>query len=150
MKKKLSILLACAMLMSCITPAFAENVNPIAENQEVIEKTAESEDLQPQNNETEKSDAFEPTESTEQNSDGEIKAILCLITLILVCLVAARVIIIPRLSAEEKQNLKEHSLREELSELEAEACEQGDAAAAAPEEPGGETVCESEETNDEA
>lgn len=83
-------------------------------------------------------------------TDGEIKAILCLITLILVCLVAARVIIIPRLSAEEKQNLKEHSLREELSELEAEACEQGDAAAAAPEEPGGETVCESEETNDEA
>lgn len=85
MKKKLSILLACAMLMSCITPAFAENVNPIAENQEVIEKTAESEDLQPQNNETEKSDALqpqeektestenEPTESTEQNSDVEIK-----------------------------------------------------------------------------
>ena len=85
MKKKLSILLACAMLMSCITPAFAENVNPIAENQEVIEKTAESEDLQPQNNETEKSDVLQPqeektestenkpTESTEQNSDGEIK-----------------------------------------------------------------------------
>lgn len=85
MKKKLSILLACAMLMSCAAPAFAENVNPIAENQEVIEKTAESEALQPQNNETEKSDALQPqkektestenkpTEPTEQNSDGEIK-----------------------------------------------------------------------------
>lgn len=85
MKRKLSILLACAMLMSCITPAFAENVNPIIENQEVIEKTVESEDLQPQNSKTEKSDALqpqeekteptenEPTESTEQNSDGEIK-----------------------------------------------------------------------------
>ncbi len=68
-------------------------------------------------------------------TDGEIKAILCLVALVLVCLVAARVIIIPHLSAEERQNLKEHSLREELSELEERVLEEaGGAQAAAPPE----------------
>ena len=68
-------------------------------------------------------------------TDGEIKAILCLVALVLVCLVAARVIIIPHLSAEERQNLKEHSLREELSELEERVREEaGGAQAAAPPE----------------
>lgn len=65
-------------------------------------------------------------------TSGEIKALLCLISLIVVCLVAARVIIIPHLSAEEKQTLKEHSLRQELSELEQEVTEE----AAAGEEAG--------------
>ncbi len=59
-------------------------------------------------------------------TDGEIRALLCLISLIVVCLVAARVIVIPRLSGEERQHLKEHSLREELSELEEESHSRGE------------------------
>ena len=59
-------------------------------------------------------------------TDGEIRALLCLISLIVVCLVAARVIVIPRLSGEERQHLKEHRLREELSELEEETHSRGE------------------------
>lgn len=53
MKRKLSILLALAMVLtSCMTPAFAENA--ITETNEVMEETTENntEELQPQNTET--------------------------------------------------------------------------------------------------
>ncbi len=53
-------------------------------------------------------------------TSGEIRAILCLLALVIVALMAARVIFLPHLSDEEKKHLKEHSLREELSELEKE------------------------------
>ena len=78
-------------------------------------------------------------------TDGELKALLCLITLILVCLVAARIIVIPRLSAEEKQELKEHSLREEVAELEKETREQKTAETAAAEKRDEAAVSETDE-----
>ena len=48
-------------------------------------------------------------------TSGEIKAILCLMALIIVCLIAVRVIFLPHMSDEEKKHFKEHSLRQELS-----------------------------------
>ena len=63
-------------------------------------------------------------------TSGELKALLCLVSLLIACLVAARVIFLPHLSDEERQQLKEHSLKEELSELEKEAHENESASAA--------------------
>ena len=56
-------------------------------------------------------------------TSGEIKAILCLMALIIVCLIAVRVIFLPHMSDEEKKHFKEHSLRQELSEIEEEVRE---------------------------
>ena len=56
-------------------------------------------------------------------TSGEIKAILCLMALIIVCLIAVRVIFLPHRSDEEKKHFKEHSLRQELSEIEEEVRE---------------------------
>ena len=60
-------------------------------------------------------------------TSGEIRAILCLLALVIVALMAARVIFLPHLSDEEKKHLREHSLREELSELEQEIREENSA-----------------------
>lgn len=56
-------------------------------------------------------------------TSGEIKAILCLMALIIVCLIAVRVIFLPHMSDEEKKHFKEHSLRQELTEIEEEVRE---------------------------
>ena len=56
-------------------------------------------------------------------TSGEIKAILCLMALIIVYLIAVRVIFLPHMSDEEKKHFKEHSLRQELSEIEEEVRE---------------------------
>ena len=56
-------------------------------------------------------------------TSGEIKAILCLMALIIVCLIAVRVIFLPHMSDEEKKHFKEHSLRQALSEIEEEVRE---------------------------
>ena len=67
-------------------------------------------------------------------TSGALKAILCLMALLIVAVVAARVVFLPHLSEEERKNLKEHSLREELAELEGELHQaDGKAAAALPE-----------------
>ena len=68
-------------------------------------------------------------------TSGELKAILCLMTLIIVALVAVRVVFLPHLSEEERKALKEHSLREELAELEEEMHEGGQNAASAAQPP---------------
>ena len=71
--------------------------------------------------------------------------ILSALLTLLVCLVAARIIVIPRLSAEEKQELKEHSLREEVAELEKETREQKTAETAAAEKRDEAAVSETDE-----
>ena len=68
-------------------------------------------------------------------TSGELKAILCLMALIIVALVAVRVVFLPHLSEEERKALKEHSLREELAELEEEMHEGGQNAASAAQPP---------------
>ena len=81
-------------------------------------------------------------------TSGALKAILCLMALLIVAVVAARVVFLPHLSEEERKNLKEHSLREELAELEGELHQaDGKAAAASPEgeEDGTETPGEERE-----
>ena len=67
-------------------------------------------------------------------TSGALKAILCLMALLIVAVVAARVVFLPHLSEEERKNLKEHSLREELAELEGELHQADGKAAAAPPE----------------
>ena len=76
-------------------------------------------------------------------TSGEIKAILCLMALIIVCLIAVRVIFLPHMSDEEKKHFKEHSLRQELSEIEEEVRED---AASRREPPSGAQPAEDEET----
>ena len=83
-------------------------------------------------------------------TDGEIKALLCLIALVAACLVVARVIIIPHLSAEERQQLQEHSLHHELTALEQEARQNADAAGAAQETEGAPDVGAADAGQDEA
>ena len=81
-------------------------------------------------------------------TSGALKAILCLMALLIVAVVAARVVFLPHLSEEERKNLKEHSLREELAELEGELHQADGKAAAAPpegEEDGTETPGEERE-----
>ena len=75
-------------------------------------------------------------------TSGEIKAILCLLALIIVCLIAVRVIFLPHMSDEEKKHWKEHSLRQELSEIEEEVREE---VAANREPPSGTQPAEDEE-----
>ena len=75
-------------------------------------------------------------------TSGEIKAILCLMALIIVCLIAVRVIFLPHMSDEEKKHWKEHSLRQELSEIEEEVREE---VAANREPPSGTQPAEDEE-----
>ncbi|MBS5651394.1 MAG: undecaprenyl/decaprenyl-phosphate alpha-N-acetylglucosaminyl 1-phosphate transferase [Clostridiales bacterium] len=76
-------------------------------------------------------------------TSGEIKAILCLMALIIVCLIAVRVIFLPHMSDEEKKHFKEHSLRQELTEIEEEVRED---AASRREPPSGAQPAEDEET----
>lgn len=86
-------------------------------------------------------------------TSGELKAILCLMALIIVALVAARVVFLPHLSEEERKVLKEHSLREELAELEEEMHEGAQRAGAAPQsqpDDGGEQDADAPEDEEEA
>ena len=86
-------------------------------------------------------------------TSGELKAILCLMALIIVALVAARVVFLPHLSEEERKVLKEHSLREELAELEGEMHEGAQRAGAAPQsqpDDGGEQDANAPEDEEEA
>ena len=76
-------------------------------------------------------------------TSGEIKAILCLMALIIVCLIAVRVIFLPHMSDEEKKHFKEHSLRQELTEIEEEVRED---AASRREPSSGAQPAEDEET----
>ena len=76
-------------------------------------------------------------------TSGEIKAILCLMALIIVCLIAVRVIFLPHMSDEEKKHFKEHSLRQVLTEIEEEVRED---AASRREPPSGAQPAEDEET----
>lgn len=76
-------------------------------------------------------------------TSGEIKAILCLMALIIVCLIAVRVIFLPHMSDEEKKHFKEHSLRQELTEIEEEVRED---AASRREPPSGAQPAEDEGT----
>lgn len=76
-------------------------------------------------------------------TSGEIKAILCLMALIIVCLIAVRVIFLPHMSDEEKKHFKEHSLRQELTEIEEEVREE---ATSRKEPPSGAQPAEDEET----
>ena len=82
-------------------------------------------------------------------TNGEIRALLCLMALLIVALLAARVVFLPHLSEEEQKRIKEHSLREELADLEQEVREEAvEKAPETPESPEQEESVRTEETTD--
>ena len=82
-------------------------------------------------------------------TNGEIRALLCLMALLIVALLAARVVFLPHLSEEEQKRIKEHSLREELADLEQEVREEAvEKAPETPESPEQEESVRTEKTTD--